>query len=395
MTNNILDIQSSFKYLLLSKIQNKLSGTSVMSIIEIERVANSICFVLNHNHQTTDNIFQAFDLGKEVINKKKLLQQYEVIQIKKLEVLLDSESYQQSFTELNKFFKTYDVEYNADVLGEASFDYQLSHPIDDHKFKGIDFVEKYIDSLKKESLFISKLPTRIVQEILTAYQKRLAVNYQIDINNLYEVIFNQVIAKCMVGGKIYGSALLTQTEKTYLSTPTNKKIPRKIKKLIDSDNYYKKSFKKLINNLKLGLINQLLYVSTYENSNKIILNEGMSENQYLSFLEQLNELEGRKRITYLVDNISSPFDLAETVRNEYFSEEDFLMIVTSLSKENLFQYVLYLKQQTGNEINSLEELINFALEDHLMKYLTEVDESLKSYLNLGLRTISIDILDLN
>jgi len=222
LSNLSLNQQEQFNYFLLSKIQNKLSGTSTMSFIEIDSIKQSIQFVLNHSSKKTTDIAEQFSIGKKVIQNELNSLQEEVFNIKKLNIFPRSEAYQKTFDELSIFFKSYDLDYQATELGAASFDYQLAHPINDIELKGIDFIRELVTSLKKEALFVNQLPEQMIQEILIAYQKRLSVDYKIDINNLYQLIFNQVIAKFLVNEKMTSSILLTQAEKNYLLSSTRK-----------------------------------------------------------------------------------------------------------------------------------------------------------------------------
>lgn len=106
-------------------------------------------------------------------------------------------------------------------------------------------------------------------------------------------------------------------------------------------------------------------------------------------------MTGYKRIYYLVNNLYSPFDLSEILETFYFSEDDLKKIITKLPKEILFQYLLYLKQQTGNQITSINELVTFGIEDPILNYLSYLDEEVTKELDVGLNEISSDNLDLS
>jgi len=395
LSNLSLNQQEQFNYFLLSKIQNKLSGTSTMSFTEIDSIKQSIQFVLNHSSKKTTDIAEQFSIGKKVIQNELNGLQEEVFNIKKLNIFPRSEAYQKTFDELSIFFKSYDLDYQATELGAASFDYQLAHPINDIELKGIDFIRELVTSLKKEALFVNQLPEQMIQEILIAYQKRLSVDYKIDINNLYQLIFNQVIAKFLVNEKMTSSILLTQAEKNYLLSSTKKELPKNILQWINSDTYYQKSYKELLVHINRGLINFLLFQSPNKDINKMNLTEKMSDKKYLLFIKKLERLTGYKRIYYLVNNLYSPFDLSEILETFYFSEDDLKKIITKLPKEILFQYLLYLKQQTGNQITSINELVTFGIEDPILNYLSCLDEEVTKELDVGLNEISSDNLDLS
>lgn len=393
-----LDNERDFQHFLYSHIQNRLSGTSVMSIEEVQTTLESVRYVMTHGI-LEETVERQYLSGKEAILLELGRLKKDVRWIQQLNVLCQSLPYQKTFEELETFINTYDVDYRATETGSAWLDYQLAHSVDDQKFQGIDYISEYVLRLKKEAIFISQLPNKIVQEILISYESKLLFDYRMDVNNLYEVIFNQVIAKLLLNSKLKETALLSIAEKNYLSKLEQYQLLNKITNIIQSDFYYKKSYENLVGKLEKGLVNSLLVKETDELANELKLIEPMSEAEYKGFLIHLAVLPNHEKMSEISVKVTSPYDLDEVMKELYFNPLEWQSFFEQLPLELLFSYLCLIKKEQDNEIEVLTDFfeieVNETYLNQLILYLRHMDETNQKIINKGLARIKIEKLDLS
>lgn len=251
-------------------------------------------------------------------------------------------AYQSTLDELEKFIKTYDIDYNAREMGVAWLDYQLAHSIDDQIFQGIDYISEYIERLKKESLFISKLPLGTVKEILNIYERSTLVDYRIDVNNLYEILFNQVVIKWLLGPKGSQSACLSKEERDYLMNQKEYQLPPEMANFISAEPYYETSYQKLVSTLNRNLSGAILLKETVETS-ELILVEALLEKEYKDLVLGLDGLSNQEIIQKVTTEVESPYDLDEIMKLFYFGEKEWLSFFQQLPLNVIFSYLCLLK----------------------------------------------------
>ncbi|MFC6347510.1 DUF6179 domain-containing protein [Vagococcus carniphilus] len=385
-----------FQTFLLCHIRSKLSGTSIMSMDEVLLISDSIQYVLNHS-VVNGTIEEQFLSGKQQIEMQISFLKKEVSIIQELNVFEQSLSYQDTFKELTTFFKFYDVDYQAKETGEAWIDYQLAHPINDQLFEGIDYMSHYIKCLKKEALFVYQLPPTIVNDILREYEEKLSFDYRIDINNLYEVIFNQVVTKFLVTSKLSEMVSLSQIELDYLMSQKEFVLPEEMSLFINSDAYYEKSYKKLIAMLHQKKTHTLLIKEKQKTISEIKLVEPMLENDYKSLIVCLEKLSNREIVEEISCHVKSPYDFEEILETLYFNEEDWSYLFSKMPLELIFSYLCLIKQQSGEELTSLEDFLLMEQEkDYLValkRHLSELDKKTKMLIEEGLKQVVIEKLD--
>lgn len=390
MEKLVIHSQEELVSFLIRHLKNNLSGTNVLSQDEVMEVLTSVNFVIAHSTQGK-TVEEKFKSGKKELEQQTNELIKESRKIKELFVFKESQSYQKTYEEFETFSATYDIETKAHETGKAWFDYQLAHPIDDQSLKGIDFVKAYLNCLKKEALFISQLPEPIIQEILTAYDESILIDYRIDVNNLYEIVFNQVIAKLLSSKTIATTALLSNEEKSYLINQNNWELPLELQKIIDSESYYQQSFSNLKNNLLMERGNRLLIKKTNKKE-EIIFTDALSEKEFLSVMEKSNKLEGKEKIEWLIKFIQSPYDLSEIGQVDYFTTQEWQLFYQKMPDQLLFQYLLLIKQQSNEEVLSLTDLLCYEGKEELTelkKYIQSISSQKKRELDNILSKIAV------
>ncbi|MEG0256201.1 DUF6179 domain-containing protein [Vagococcus sp.] len=383
---------NDFQEFLLRHIQKKLSGTSVITIEEVIRISHSVQFVLEHGN-SIGSIENQFFIGKKniFIELKELEKEIKVI--KKLNVLGPARAYQSTLDELEKFIKTYDIDYNAREMGEAWLDYQLAHSIDDQIFQGIDYISEYIERLKKESLFISKLPLDTVKEILDIYERSTLVDYRIDVNNLYEVLFNQVVIKWLLGPKGSQSACLSKEERDYLMNQKEYQLPPEMANFISAEPYYETSYQKLVSTLNQNLSGVILLKETVETS-ELILVEPLLEKEYKDLVLGLDGLSNQEIIQKVTTEVESPYDLDEIMKLFYFEEKEWLSFFQQLPLNVIFSYLCLLKKRNNGEITTVDDYFKVEVEEDYLKglksYLMHIEEKFKIQINEELKYSHIE-----
>lgn len=358
--------QEELAEFVLMHLKNNLSGTSVLMKDQVMDILTSVKFVLAHSIKGK-SVKEQFESGKKEILKLKNRLEEESHQLREVAIFKVSQSYQKTFDEFDRFFESYDLNTKAHETGAAWFDYQLAHPLDDQLLKGIDFVKAYLESLTKESQFVALLPKQIVAEILTTYDANLLIDYRIDVNNLYEVVFNQVVAKVLTAKTITTTGLLSTNEKSYLLNQKTLDLSVAFKKIIDSDPYYQKSFLAFKKMLQEEKGNRLL-IRKNDEKEEIIFTEPLTEEKFLLVVKKANQLEGKEKIEWLVKTIQSPYDLTEVYLGIYFTPQEWQLFFKKMSNQLLFQYVLLIKQQSNGEVTSFFDLLRYEGVDDIREF---------------------------
>lgn len=352
--------QAEFQQFLIWKVQQRLSGTSVMPVDEIEGIRLSIQFVLDHAIEG-NTIEERFTNGKEMLLEK--LQETTIFyqQLKDTSYRYGIESITDTLDELGAFFDTYDLDYNATVSGGAFIDYQLTNPVDDQQYQGIDFVQQYLLRLSEENKFIVKIPPNQVQELLQAYRRKLGFDYRKDINNLYQVIFNQWIAK-EIAGSPARSLLLTEPEAEFVfSSVRQRKIPRELIQLLHTQPYHQQTFQRFIHRIfsldEAASIKNVLLLKEKQQP-ELSLIPSMPGNEFVQLLETVNTLNNQQaQVNYLLEEIVSPYDLLEFLEQEVVSRECCLQLFEKLSFELGLGVLLLVNQYQEGMLESWEEVL--------------------------------------
>ena len=170
----------------------KLVDTTVLEKYEVENYLSSFTFVLGQverSNSVEEDFSRGIDKIRQKVEDTKKLYESILSQF----VSYDVTSLTDTIQSFQEFFKYYDVVYGAHLTTGMWIDYQLFIMVDDTKIKGIDFVFMYLTYLKKELDFLNQIPKQLVLNTLDKYSLKLGFDYRIDVNNIYEVIFNQLM----------------------------------------------------------------------------------------------------------------------------------------------------------------------------------------------------------
>lgn len=131
--------------------------------------------------------------GMESI-KKHLLEVKELfLEVKEKRLIVNNYAYDDTIINgLNMFFVQYDYRFAAHET-PCDIDYPLSKDIMD--FTGIEYMYRYLFSLRTENKFCSYFSDREIEKILRGYSKY----YKEDLLNIYEIVLCNVLARVISG----------------------------------------------------------------------------------------------------------------------------------------------------------------------------------------------------
>ncbi|HGF7252985.1 TPA: DUF6179 domain-containing protein [Enterococcus faecium] len=377
-----------FQRFFIQHLQRRLSGSSILAIDEIENIRQSVLFVMNH--ATEGNSPESrFISGKQLLTEK-LAKVIEVHRrLKESYQCFGIESMKDTLVELTNFFETYDIDYNATESGSAWIDYQLANPVDDLQYKGIDFVEQYLKRLTIENDFVMEIDSSQVKELLKYYSKQLRFDYRKDINNLYQVVMNQWLAKKIA--KSSGATLLvTKPEAAYVySCLLQHKFPDKQLMLwIEKQPYHKQTFLRFAQRISLlDSVSSLKNILLMEEKEpmELTLEPAMTGREFSQKKESYRLLEDEsQQVAFLLKEILSPYDLFEFFEEELIPESFYQWIPF----ERGLGLILVVNQFKEGMLESWEDI--FFLSDCGLKIFVErLDASQKSMITLALEQFTI------
>jgi hypothetical protein len=345
----------NFQQLLLQQVQRRLSGSSLLAVDEVETIRQSILFVMAHareGHSAEDR----FEDGKQVLA-------FKLFEVKKLYQELRRtyqdfgiESLKGTIVELGDFFANYDIDYDATVSGSGWIDYQLANPVDDLQYKGIDFVEQYIRRLTVENEFMAHIPTKQVLRLLENYTHKLGFDYRMDINNLYQIVFDQWVAK-MIAHTTGTTLLMTEPEAEFVySCIKQNKIPDELVRLLENQPYHKQTFQRFIQRIQsidtaTSLRNALIMEAEQAT---LILTPAMSEVAFNHKMAryQLVTTEA-EQVDFLLHEIPSPYDLLEFLEEKPVP----MSFYQQLSFDQGLGLILVVNQFQEERLKSWEEIL--------------------------------------
>ncbi|MGG5332703.1 hypothetical protein IGI46_003870 [Enterococcus sp. AZ163] len=325
-----------FRRFLIHKVQQRLSGTRVMPVDEIQEIRASILFVMDHAEKG-NSVVERFNNGKELLTAKLqytfVLYQQLASDYKNFEI----ESIKDTLDEIGGFFKSYNLDYSATVSGAGLIDYQLANPVNDLQYQGIDFIQQYLTRLSSENKFIDFIPPSQVREILQVYTQRLGFDYRKDINNLYQLIFDQWIAKKIARSSTL-SLLLTEPEAQFVySIIQQRSIPAELTQFLVEHPYHQKTFQRFVQRVlsldePASIKNVLLLEESLQY--ELTLISAMPANDFTRMLETVETLKNQQdQVHFLLEKITSPYDLLDFLEQELVSRECCLQLLKEVSFE--------------------------------------------------------------
>ena len=327
----------------ISHLLETLSGSTVLSESEILRRKQSYLYLLSKGEAQVDCKNQYETGKKEVIEKTK------AINIYYQQVLSNSNFYgnlamEETLNSFHNFFDEYlaSMDYYAHELPGVMIDYQLNQPVDDNRYRGIDFVEEYLKRFELEQKLMAKFSTNIVRKLLTSYSEEiLGYSYTLDVNNLYEVVMRHYVLKMMntTNEPIMSLSISVNDWHSYLYLRNDsEKINHLVERQLNNNNYWLHTAKNILERLSYLEANDLVYshffVMDKAKKNQIRLSlEAMDTAEFTQLIEETQE-DSSKLYDFLSKNDMSPIDIAELI---HLNNED-----TELIKHlNLVSFTLF------------------------------------------------------
>ncbi|WP_265456977.1 DUF6179 domain-containing protein [Enterococcus sp. HY326] len=396
MTNNQLATTSNeMNQFLIGLCQKRLSGSSVLSVNEVAEIRASLLFVLGKS-STGRTVAEKFTSGKENILaqlhfvKEKydlLVKQYDSFEITTIEQTIQS---------FQQYFSAYNIDFSAHRTDGIAIDYWLALPVDDQSILGIDFVEEYLLAFQQEQQFLQNLPKELILELLQVYQEKLKFDYRLDVNNIFQVVFNQFIVKRMLHphSKL-NSLLLTPVEVAFIFA--NRKTffmeEKTFQNFIGCEPYYWKNLQHLQVILESAPNYQYLatfFLTTKESSQLLQLKLRPEMNQS-SYLRMVNDFKRDENLDILLDVVASPYDVLNLLHDYILTGENLEIFIGQLALPLFSSLLLVVIQEENQAITSvadfqkinteaiLGELLQRRLKNSTTIELQEIDYILKQY----------------
>lgn len=405
--------------LLSYQIKSFQSGTTSITIEDAETVLKSILFVLVYDPQPGADPSRFSSLRARYDFKKKCLAgdlaKLEGFYQKVTESMLPLEidSYQETIMAIGSFFKDYDLEFGAHEAG-VDFDYLLSEPIDDQKFRGIFFVKAYLESLYFENLFCAKFSLRKIREVLTEYQNFLKFDPKTDINNIFDLIFTQAMGKKIIASSLaslrmnsleieYLQSILSLNKRNDLEMIGQKALTELIKDLpLDSKKYYYSSYKRFLTRLKRALsknrLDLFFIVAAVQNEQPITLQpgHGLSDQEFGKVIEVISRLEEKQAASFVRSQFKSMLDYIDLFEIDLLNDQQLEQIIRSL---DIYELAILIKLIFTNDRAGTSSL-DIVLQDKtlypekwqqkILRCLSDLDSVKRSSLNKYLQRIRIE-----
>ncbi|MGL9729845.1 DUF6179 domain-containing protein [Enterococcus sp. DIV0756] len=373
MKNEVLD--PDFYPFFMRKLQEHLSGSSVITIDQAERIQQSIEFVLAQGGE--GSLPERFEQGKHQLKQrlKKLQQLYETIMANYQSFEIDS--LKESLIEIGHFFKTYDLEYGAAENDQAFLDYQLSVAVP-KDFVGLEYYERYLQNLAAEVFFLKNIPEHQIYELLDCYQEKLGFDYRQDVNNLFEIVFRQIVGKMLIAKKENDTLLLNRVEAQYAMVQIqNEDLPSKLTQLIELNPYYRhvfEQFKETIRHLQEPERAFEFFLSITAKKRRLELPPTLSVMRFNQLLEAYSVADQQEKICLISQNISAPSDFEEFLKITSNTPEFYKRLFKELEKDFIITLILYVMKKYRCE--NYQAIIDLKGKNNFLYFLKDYLKSL-------------------
>lgn len=334
--------------------------SSSIRIEEAEALMNSVIYTIGFHLKTLTNINEMIDLlrisriedlyikGKERIYESIRYVKKIYIKIKETKLNINNCYYINTIEKaLNRIIKKYDAEYHANEV-YCLLDYPIAISV--NNYTGIEYIKLYVESLYSENVFCNKFDLRDINELL----KKCGNVYDDIPINIYSLVFNNFIGKCIIRSINTGLILTEKEVEAIFESIRNKSLNEIWREIIEdlkvmcnnyngSNNYY---FQYMIANVKL-LLRKLIDGNKQNENNVFIINDNtedviyydnpkMSAQKYKLLLHRVISCSEKKRkILLITDNIESVADLIDIMRDANLLEDEVTEIIEKISR-NIF-----------------------------------------------------------
>ena len=369
MKNELLD--PAFYLFFMKKLQERLSGSSVMPVDQAERIQQSIEFVLANGE--AGSLPERFEQGKEQL-KQRLAQLQELYQaIQENYQSFGIESLEESLAEIGNFFSAY----GAAEVDQAFLDYQLAEAVP-ADFVGLDFYERYLHNLAAEVFFLKQIPESQVYELLEHYQQDLGFDYRTDVNNLFEIVFKQMIGKLLLGKKAIHTLLLNQIEAQYvLGRIKDQTDFPELEQLFQQNDYYRRIFAHFQLTVQRLLVPESavhFFVVTKDRKKLLELPPVMTAPRFNQLMEAYSVADKQEKIRLITSEISAPADFEEYVEISAESMEFYKNLLKEFDKN--FIKVLLIFEMNKLDYKSYKEIVGTKAFDGFLELLKDYIKTL-------------------
>lgn len=373
MKNELLD--PAFYPFFMKKLQERLSGSSVMPVDQAERIQQSIEFVLANGE--AGSLPERFEQGKEQL-KQRLAQLQKLYQaIQENYQSFGIESLEESLAEIANFFSAYDLEFGAAEVDQAFLDYQLAEAVP-ADFVGLDFYERYLHNLAAEVFFLKQIPETQVYELLEHYQQDLGFDYRTDVNNLFEIVFKQMIGKLLLGKKAIHTVLLNQIEAQYvLGRIKDQTDFPELEQLFQQNDYYRRIFAHFQLTVQRLLVSESavhFFVVTKDRKKLLELPPAMTASRFNQLMEAYSVADKQEKIRLITSEISAPTDFEEYVEISAESMEFYKNLLKEFDKN--FIKVLLIFEMNKLDYTSCKEIVDMTTSYGVSKLLKDYIKTL-------------------
>lgn len=373
MKNELLD--PAFYPFFMKKLQERLSGSSVMPVDQAERIQQSIEFVLANGE--AGSLPERFEQGKEHL-KQRLAQLQKLYQaIQENYQSFDIESLEESLAEIGNFFSAYDLEFGAAEVDQAFLDYQLAEAVP-ADFVGLDFYERYLHNLAAEVFFLKQIPESQVYELLEHYQQDLGFDYHTDVNNLFEIVFKQMIGKLLLGKKAIHTLLLNQIEAQYvLGRIKDQTDFPELEQLFQQNDYYRRIFAHFQLTVQRLLVPESavhFFVVTKDRKKLLELPPAMTASRFNQLMEAYSVADKQEKIRLITSEISAPTDFEEYVEISAESMEFYKNLLKEFGKNFIKVHLIF--EMNKLDYTSCTEIVDMTTSGGVSKLLKDYIKTL-------------------
>ena len=368
----------SFPPLVLKKLKERLSGTTVMSVEQADMIRRSIEVALEKGKE--GNLTERYDQGIRRLTD----------QVEKLRGLYDIllanyqsfgiESLEESVKEIGHFFTHYDPVFEAAEVDQVFLDYQLAEAVP-KDLVGVEFYTQYVKNLTAEVLFLKYFPEEQIYELLEVYQEKLGFDYRKDINNLFEWVFKQYVGKLLTGKSENDTLLLSELEAEYAYYQLQTEGPFLIfQPLFQKDDYYHRTFLSIqysARRLAEPERARSFFLMKQEGKMQLEIPPMMPERQFHSLMTAYSKANEVGKRHLIATHITSPADLEEYLHMSDESREFYNKLFKELDTALL--KVLLIVTSYNNRLSSTKGIVgltaNSLLEVLLKDWVNQLSDS--------------------
>lgn len=373
MKNDLFD--PAFYPFFMKKLQERLSGSSVMAIDQAEKIQQSIEFVLANGGEGT--LPERFEQGKQQLKQRldALQTLYQWIQDNYQSFGI--ESLEESLNEIGNFFSEYDFDYGAAEVDQAFLDYQLAEPVPAN-FVGIDFYERFLNNLAAEVLFVKAIPEEQIYELLTNYEETLGFDYRTDVNNLFEIVFKQMIGKLLLGKKEIHTLLLNEIEAQYLLRRIQQQdYFTELEVIFQQNDYYRRFFSQL--KVRVSPFTEpekviQFFILTSMTKKLLEFPLAMPDSEFNQLMEVYQIADEEEKIRLITTRISAPQDFKEYLKSVEESGKFYKRLLKEVDKD--FLKILLLGVLSEYDCRDYEEFIDISTTDEELELLKDYIKTL-------------------